>query len=95
MANINLSNVYSLTDFQRNAKTFVSKLKRNKKPLILTVNGKAEVIVQDAKTYQEMIERLELSESITGILSSIEEFKEGKGMPVEEVFRKLQAKHGL
>ncbi|BAU43560.1 MULTISPECIES: type II toxin-antitoxin system prevent-host-death family antitoxin [Cyanophyceae] len=60
---INVSNIYSLTDFKRNAKEFVERIRQTNSPLVLTVNGKAEVVVQDAKAFQEMVDRLRLAEA--------------------------------
>lgn len=60
---LNLENIYSLTDFKRNAKEFLDKLKKTRSPLILTVNGKAEVIVQEASAFQEMLDRLQKAEA--------------------------------
>lgn len=51
---IDLSNIHPLTDFKRHAKAFVEQIKATKTPLVLTVNGKAEVVVQDAATFQAM-----------------------------------------
>jgi prevent-host-death family protein len=59
---IDLKNIHSLTDFKRNAKDFVEQVKVTKLPLVLTVNGKAEVVVQDAETFQAMIERIRQAE---------------------------------
>jgi hypothetical protein len=41
----------SLTDFSRNAKAHLKRLKRTGRPEPLTVNGKAEVVVQGASAY--------------------------------------------
>ena len=49
----------SLTDFSRNAKAHIRRLKRTGRPELLTVNGKAEVVVQNASAYQRLIESLE------------------------------------
>ena len=61
---------------------------------MLTVNGKAAVVVQDAENYQLLIE-LELLESMVGIRKSIAEFEQGKGMPLEEAFQDLQELHDI
>ena len=92
---VNLANIHSLTDFQRNAKHFVAQIKAEKEPLVLTVNGKAEIVVQDAQTYQELMDRLEYAESVAGILKSMEEFERGEGMPVRDAMEQLRRKHGL
>ena len=49
----------SLTDFARNTKAHLKRLKRSGRPELLTVNGKAEVVVQNASAYQRLIESLE------------------------------------
>jgi PHD/YefM family antitoxin component YafN of YafNO toxin-antitoxin module len=51
--------IASLTDFSRNAKAHIKRLKRTGRPELLTVNGKAEVVVQNASAYQRLIESLE------------------------------------
>jgi prevent-host-death family protein len=56
---IKLENIHPLTDFKRNAKAFVDRLKATKSPIVLTVNGKAEVVIQDAVAFQEMWGRLQ------------------------------------
>ncbi|MFQ4144498.1 type II toxin-antitoxin system prevent-host-death family antitoxin [Chlorogloeopsis sp. ULAP02] len=56
---INLENIQTLTDFKRNAKDYVEKIKLTKSPLVLTVNGKAEVVVQEAQAFQEVMDKLE------------------------------------
>ncbi|MFN0165986.1 MAG: type II toxin-antitoxin system Phd/YefM family antitoxin [Bryobacteraceae bacterium] len=55
---IDLRDVRSLTEFLRNARDFILELKEKRSPLVLTVNGRAEVVVQDAVSYQELLERL-------------------------------------
>jgi prevent-host-death family protein len=59
---INLNNIHPLTDFKRNARAFVEQIKATKNPLVLTVNGKAEVVVQDAASFQAMAEQLHQTE---------------------------------
>ena len=49
----------SLTDFARNTKAHLKRLKRTGRPELLTVNGKAEVVIQNASAYQRLIESLE------------------------------------
>ena len=55
---LHASEIHSLTDFLRNHKAHVSRLKETHAPEVLTVNGKAEVVVQDAASYQIMLDRL-------------------------------------
>jgi prevent-host-death family protein len=60
---INLDNIQSLTDFKRNASSYVDRIRETKSPLVLTVNGKAAVVVQDATAFQASADRMELMET--------------------------------
>lgn len=60
---INLENIHPLTDFKRNVKQFIEHIKATKSPLVLTVNGKAEIVIQDVASFQQTQERLQLAES--------------------------------
>jgi len=51
--------IESLTEFSRNMKANLKRLKRTGRPELLTVNGKAEVVIQNASAYQRLIEALE------------------------------------
>ena len=50
--------ITSLTDFAKNAKAHIKRLKRTGRPELLTVNGKAEVVIQNASACQRLIEEL-------------------------------------
>ena len=56
---INLKDIYSLSDFQRRTREHIRRLKKTRRPEVLTVNGRAELIVQDAVSYQELLDALE------------------------------------
>lgn len=59
----------SLTDFSRNTKAHLKRLRQTGRPELLTVNGKAEVVVQNASAYQRLIESLEKLERDSAILA--------------------------
>ena len=92
---IDLREVRSVTEFQRNIKDYVGRLKENKTPLVLTVNGRAELVVQDAVSYQEILDRLELAETVASIRRGMKNAEEGRVTSLDEVAKQLRAKHGL
>ena len=92
---LNLSDIHPLSEFQRGAKAFLVKLKETKAPMVLTVNGKAAAVVQDAESYQQLLDRIEWLESLAGIRKSIEEFEQGEGMPLKEAWIQFQQKHSI
>jgi prevent-host-death family protein len=92
---IDLREVRSVTEFQRNIKDYVGRLKENKTPLVLTVNGRAELVVQDAESYQLILERLERAETLAAIRRGMEQFDQGQGIPLDEAEAQLRKKHGF
>jgi prevent-host-death family protein len=63
MSSIDLRNIHSLTDFKRNANAYVEQLQATQLPLVLTVNGKAAVVVQEAGAFQSLIDRVKSMEA--------------------------------
>jgi len=87
-----IKEIHPLTDFIRNAKEHVKHLKKTRKPEVLTVNGRASVVVQDATAYEEMVELLD---SLMHIKKAAESFDEGQGRPAGDFFKEFEKKHGL
>lgn len=77
--------INSLSNFKRNTTEFIEQLKETGKPIVLTINGKAELIVQDAGSYQKLLEIAEKLETIEALKPAIEEMKAGKGEPAEKI----------
>jgi prevent-host-death family protein len=92
---IDLREIRSVTEFQRNIKDYVGRLKQRKTPLVLTVNGRAELVVQDAESYQELLDRLERAESLAAIRKGMVQFDRGEGIALGEAEKKLRKKHGF
>jgi PHD/YefM family antitoxin component YafN of YafNO toxin-antitoxin module len=53
---LDVTDIRSVTDFQRNVKTHITRLRRTKSPMVLTVNGAASIVVQDAVAYQTLVD---------------------------------------
>ena len=95
MGTINLDNIHSLTDFQRNAKAHIRRLKKTGRPQVLTVNGQAEVVVQDAGSYQKLLDELEHARAVAGVRQGLESMKRGEGRPMRQVLEELGRKNGI
>lgn len=83
--------IQSLSNFKRNTPEFLRQLKETGEPVVLTINGKAELIVQDAGSYQKLMEIAERSHELESLRVSIEEMKAGKVRPIEEMFAEMEA----
>jgi len=92
---IDLREIRSVTDFQRNLKNYVGRLKEKRTPMVLTVNGRAEIVVQDAEGYQALLDRLERAETVAAIRQGVEQFERGEGIPFNEAERRLRKRHGF
>lgn len=92
---ISIKDIDSLTAFKRNTTEYVKKIKKSGNPLVLTVNGKAEIIVQDAQSYQRMLELLDRAETIEAVREGLESVRRGKTMSLDgfdkEMRKKLRA----
>jgi prevent-host-death family protein len=87
--------IQSLTTFRRRSGDFMKQLKKSKRPVVLTVKGKAAAIVQDAEAYQRLLDIAALADAREGIRQGLEEDKQGKGRDVEEFFAEFEATHGI
>jgi prevent-host-death family protein len=86
--------IQAMTTFRRNPAKFMKHLKKTKKPLILTVNGKAEAVVQDAEAYQLLLDIAAQADAREGIRQGMEDIKKGRVRParkVLEMFRRTRA----
>lgn len=90
--------IHSLTDFLRNHKAYLARLKETKTPEVLTVNGRAEIVIQDAESYQDLLDRLHHMETLTAITAIKEGMasaERGELKPAEQVLSEMRAKYGL
>lgn len=60
---LDLREIFSLTDFLRNHKQHVAHLYESKNPIVLTVKGRPSLVLQDAVSYQELLDRLNKAEA--------------------------------
>lgn len=87
--------IHSLTTFRRRSGDFIKQLHKSKRPLVLTVKGKAAAVVQDAEAYQRLLDiaaRLDVHEAIR---QGLDEAKRSEGRNIEEFFAEFEAQHGL
>lgn len=89
---IDLRNIRSLSDFQRNARKHIKRLRKTGKPEVLTVNGEAQVVVQDAGSYQQLLDQVERLRAIEAVKEGLAQADAGEGMTLEAFDRKMRGK---
>ncbi len=82
-----VKDIQPLTAFKRNSSEMMKRMKKTGRPLILTVNGRAEAVLLNAAAYQEVAEQLE---TIAGIRQGLSEARRGQGRAMDEVFDELE-----
>jgi len=87
--------IQSLTTFRRRPAEFLKQLKRSKRPVVLTVKGKATAVLQDAEAYQRLLDTAAQADAEEGIRQGLQEARKGKLRPANEFFRDFEAKRGI
>ena len=97
MANMS-RDIDSLPDSKRGAPEFLRQLKEDGQPVVLTINGKAELIVQDQTSYQKLVELAERAEELEISQRAVADMEAGRTRPVAEMLAEmrkiLDEKHG-
>ena len=89
------TDIQPLTTFRRRSSQFLKQIKKTKRPVILTVNGKAAAVIQDAEAYQRLLDLAAQADAREGIRQGLEDARKGRSRPIEEFFQEFEAKHGL
>ncbi len=87
--------IQSLTTFRRRSGDFMKQIKKSKRPVVLTVNGKAAAVVQDAEAYQRLLDVAASADAGEGIRQGMEDARKGRIRPANEFFEEFEAKHDL
>lgn len=86
------NDIRSLSDFKRHTVDLLERIRTTGNPMVLTINGKAELVVQDAEAYQALLDRVE---ALEGIQRGVADVKAGRTRPAQQVFDRLRRKHGI
>ncbi len=85
--------IRSLTDFKKNTSEFINQMKETGEPVVLTINGKAELVVQDAAAYQQLRQVAEEARALDGIRQGIDDMNAGRTVSLDGF--KARTKHGI
>jgi prevent-host-death family protein len=87
--------IHSLSDFKRKTSDFLARMKKSGHPVVLTVNGRAAMVVQDAASYQHLVEMAERAEMMDFLRESQKDIDAGRTEPAAEAMERLAKKHKL
>jgi PHD/YefM family antitoxin component YafN of YafNO toxin-antitoxin module len=89
------TDIQSLTEFRRGSARMINQLKKSKRPMVLTVNGKAAAVVQDAGAYQRLLDLAAGADAREGVRQGLEDARKGRARPAREFFREFEVARGL
>lgn len=89
-----LANTDSLASFQQDTQAHLTRLRETGQPELLTVPGESELVIQDARAYQAMVDHLDELEALVAIREGIATALAGQGKPFNEFFDELEAEMG-
>jgi len=87
--------IQSLTTFRRNSGALIKQLRKSKRPLVLTVRGKARAVVQDAEAYQQLLDTAARADVYEALRQGLDDIAQGRTRPAREVFNALRSRHGI
>ena len=85
--------IQSLSVFKRDTAKFMRQLKKTKEPIVLTVNGKAAMVVLDAESYEDYLREKNEQEMIAAVNRGIDDMRAGRTKPAAQVFRQFEEKY--
>lgn len=90
--------VNSLTAFKRDTQGYLERIQKSGEPIALTINGKAAVVVQDAASYQDLVEKAQAAEKqafVQAVMEGIDDAKAGRTVDARTAVKKLAKKYNL
>lgn len=90
---INLAqDIEALSTFKRNTVALVERMRKSGRPIVLTVNGKAELVVQAVDDYQRLLDLADRMETLEAIEAGLKDVDAGRVVPARKALKKLAAK---
>jgi prevent-host-death family protein len=87
--------IQSLTTFRRRSADFMRQLQKTKRPVVLTVKGKAAAIVQDAAAYQRLLDIAARADVYEAIRQGLDDIAHRRTRPALEVFNEIRRRHNI
>lgn len=87
--------IQPMTAFRNHSAEFMRHLRQTGRPVVLTVNGRAAAVVQDAEAYQHLLDLAAEASAAEGIRQGLEDLATGRTRPARAVFDELRAAHDI
>lgn len=87
--------IHSLSEFKRNTPDLMQQLRETGRPVVLTINGKAELVVQEAQSYQKLLDLIDRLQTIEGVKRGLQDVNEGNTKPLTQFDAEMREKYGI
>lgn len=89
------SDIHTLTEFKRDSTRLIDKLDESGRPAVLTVEGKAKVVVLGVEAFEKLAAAVEHIETVQLLRERLKEIGHGKGRPMLDVLEELRQEFGI
>ncbi len=86
---------HPLTTFRDNSAELIDQLRATHRPITLTVDGKPEIVIQEAAEYQRILDLAAANDANEGIRQGLADVAAGRTRPAREVFDEFREKRGI
>ena len=87
--------IQPMTTFRNHSADIMQHLKTTGRPVVLTVNGKAAAVVQDAAAYQRLLDLAAEASAAEGIRQGLTDLHAGRTRLAKAVFDDIRAGHDI
>ncbi len=87
--------IQPMTTFRNHSAEIMQHLKDTKRPVILTVNGKAAAVLQDAQAYQQLCDIAAQASAAEGIRQGLDDMKNGRTHPAQQVLEEIRSDYDI
>lgn len=87
--------IQPMTTFHAHAAEIVRHVRETKRPVVLTENGKAAAVVQDAEAYQRLLDMAASADPAEGIRQGLEDASAGRVRSANAVFDAIRTENGI
>jgi prevent-host-death family protein len=84
------TDIIPFSEYRKNMRANIARMNKTGRPVIITTNGKPDVVIISPKEFDRLTASFELLESARIIRQSIKAFEEGKGIPLDVAMAKLR-----
>jgi PHD/YefM family antitoxin component YafN of YafNO toxin-antitoxin module len=85
----------SVAAFRDHLPEFLDHLRHSPDPITLTVDGRPEIVLQEASAYQRLLDLAATADASEGIRQGLEEMRHGESRSAEDFLNEMRLKYAI